>query len=161
MEWLWWTLSVGLMVVGLIGTMVPFVPGTALIFAGAVMHRLLLGPDQSLSWGWIGLLLGLLVLSQVLDLISGALGAKWFGASRWGAIGCILGAVVGLFFGLPGILIGPLLGALCGEILGGKEILPSLKSTWGTLLGLAGGIAAKLFIGGIMIILFFIGVGSR
>lgn len=157
MDTVWWILTLLLMAVGLVGTLIPYVPGTAIIFAAAVLHCLVMGEEQSVSYGLLGILLLLLIIAQVLDLVSSAIGAKFFGATRWGAIGCIIGAIVGLFFGLPGILLGPILGALIGELLGGKEILPSLRSAWGSLLGVAGGIGAKLVIGVIMIILFLTG----
>lgn len=141
-----WTLALLLMLTGLVGTMVPLLPGTTLILAGAVIHRLTLGPEQSVGWWTLGGLLALTLLSYAVDLCSGALGAKWFGATRWGAIGGIVGAIVGLFFGIIGIFVGPLIGVLVGELLGGKELLPAGKSTWGTLLGTTVGIVCRLVI---------------
>ncbi len=79
------------------------------------------------------------------------MGAKYFGATRWGAIGGILGAIVGFFFGLPGLFIGPLAGAIIGELLGGKGVLPAGKSGWGTFLGTTAGMIGKFAIGVIMI----------
>jgi len=153
MEILWWTLTLGLMVVGLVGTVVPLLPGTILILAGALLNYFTL---HSIGWPTlIGLTLCML-LAQVLDIVSGAVGAKWFGATRWGAIGGILGAIVGLFFGLIGIFIGPLVGALLGELLGGKGILPAGKSSWGTFLGTTAGMIGKVAIGVIMIAWFAI-----
>lgn len=148
MDVLWWTLTFGLMFAGLVGTVVPLVPGTVLILLGAVVNHFSL---HSVGWGTlIGLTL-LTILAQALDIVSGAAGAKWFGATRWGAIGGILGAVIGLFFGLPGLFLGPLAGAIIGELLGGKGVLPAGKSGWGTFLGTTAGIVGKLFIGVIMI----------
>jgi len=95
-----------------------------------------------------------MILAQLLDIVSGSLGAKWFGATRWGAIGGILGAIVGLFFGIVGIFVGPLIGALVGELLGGQGILPAGKSTWGTFVGTTAGIVGKFAIGLIMIAWF-------
>lgn len=148
---LWWTLTLVLMIAGLVGTILPLLPGTTIILAAAVMHHFALGPERSIGWWTIGGLVVLTVVTYVLDFVSGAMGAKKFGASRWGAVGGILGAIVGIFFGLPGIFIGPLAGVLLGELLGGKGLLPAGKSTWGTLLGTTAGIVAKLFIGSVMI----------
>src|SRR5882757_1446276 len=99
----WWTLTLLLMAIGLVGTVVPLLPGTTIILAAAVMHHFALGAEHSVSWWTLAGLVALTVVSYVLDFISGALGAKKFGATRWGAIGGILGAIVGIFFGLPGI----------------------------------------------------------
>ena len=95
MEALWWVLTLGLMLVGLAGTVVPLVPGTILILCGAVLNHFAL---HSIGWQTLVVLTGMMIVAQVLDIVSGSLGAKWFGATRWGAIGGILGAIVGLFF---------------------------------------------------------------
>ena len=140
-----------LMLAGLAGTVIPLIPGTVLILAGAVLHRIALGAEQSVGWGTLAALTFLMLLSQALELLSGSLGAKYFGATRWGAIGGILGGIVGLFFGLVGLIAGPLLGVLIGELLGGQQILPATRSTWGTLLGTTAGMVGKVLIAILMI----------
>ncbi|MEI6535555.1 MAG: DUF456 domain-containing protein, partial [Verrucomicrobiaceae bacterium] len=102
----------------------------------------------------LGGLVVLTILSYIVDFVSGAIGAKRFGATRWGAIGGIVGAIAGIFFGLPGIILGPLAGVLAGELLGGKGLLPAGKSTWGALLGTAAGVVCKLVISVLMIAWF-------
>ncbi len=69
---------------------------------------------HSIGWGTLVALTLLTILAQALDIVSGAVnGAKWFGATRWGAVGGILGAIVGLFFGIPGLFLGPCRSARC------------------------------------------------
>jgi len=148
---LWWTLTIILMLVGLVGTVVPLLPGPTIILAAAVVHHYALGAEKSVGWWTLGGLVLLTVGSYVVDFVSGALGAKKFGATRWGAIGGILGAIVGIFFGLPGIFLGPLIGVLAGELLGGKGLLPAGRSTWGTFLGTTAGMVLKLMIAAMMI----------
>lgn len=150
----WWCLTVGLMLVGLAGTVVPLIPGTLLILCGAAVGHFALGV---VGWPTLIILAVLALLAQLLDFISGAAGAKYFGASRWGAIGGVLGAIVGLFFGLIGIFVGPLIGALAGELLAGRGLLPAGKSSWGTFLGTTAGIIGKLAIGVVMIAVFATG----
>ena len=154
METLWWILTVLLMLIGLAGTVLPLIPGTVLILAGAVLHRIALGAEHSVGWGTLAGLTFLMLVSQALELLSGSLGAKYFGATRWGAIGGILGGIVGLVFGLAGLIAGPLLGVLIGELLGGQEILPATRSTWGTLLGSTAGMIGKVLIALVMIAWF-------
>lgn len=144
------------MIVGLIGTVVPLLPGSAIILAAAVLHHLVLGAEKSVGWWTLIALTVLMLLSQALDIVSGSIGAKWFGATRWGAIGGILGGVAGLFFGIIGIFVGPLVGVLIGELLGGKGILPAGRSTWGTVLGTTAGMIGKFGIGIVMIVWFLI-----
>lgn len=153
MDALWWTLTILLMVVGLAGTVLPLIPGSILIFGGALLNFLTL---ESIGWTTLIALAVLMILTQALDILSGSLGAKWFGATRWGAIGGILGAIIGLFFGLIGIFVGPLIGALLGELLGGKGLLPAGKSSWGTVVGTTAGIVGKLALGLMMVLWFTI-----
>lgn len=151
MELLWWALTIGLMLVGLVGTVVPLLPGVVLILAGAALNFFFLG---SIGWGTLLVLTALAVLAMALDFVSGAVGAKYFGASRWGAVGGILGAIVGLFFGVIGIFVGPLVGAVAGEILGGRGVLPAGRSGWGTFLGTTAGMIGK-FVTGLVMVAWF------
>ena len=151
MDWLWWLVTAVLMLVGLAGTVVPLIPGPVLILCGAVLSHFTL---HNIGLPTLLVLTALTILAMLLDLVSGAVGAKYFGATRWGAIGGILGAVIGLFFGVIGIFVGPLVGALIGELLGGRGILPAGRSTWGTFLGTTAGIIGKLAIGLAMITWF-------
>ncbi len=152
----WWCLTLLLMLIGLIGTVVPLLPGSVIILAAAVLHYLMLGAEHSAGWFTLIGLTVLMLLSQALDIVSGSIGAKWFGATRWGAIGGILGGVVGIFFGIIGIFVGPIVGVLVGELLGGKGILPAGRSTWGTLLGTTAGMIGKFVIGVVMIVWFLV-----
>jgi uncharacterized protein YqgC (DUF456 family) len=156
MTTVWWTVTLLLMFTGLIGTILPLLPGTTIILAAAILHHFMVGAEQSVGWWTIAGLTFLTLISYAIDLVSGTLGAKWFGATRWGALGGIVGAIVGLFFGIIGVFIGPLVGVLLGEILGGKGLLPAGKSTWGTLLGTTAGIIGKVAVGVLMIAWFLL-----
>ena len=153
---LWWTLTLGLMLAGLAGTVAPMLPGTTIILAAAIMHHLALGEARSIGWWGIAGLVALTVLSSAVDFGSAVLGARRFGATRWGAVGGLLGTVVGMFFFPLGIFLGPLLGVLLGELIGGQGLLPAGKSTWGTFLGTTAGIIGKVMIAGAMIAWFLI-----
>ncbi len=154
----WWIVTLSLMVIGLVGTLVPLLPGTTIILAAAILHHFMLGTAQSVGWWNLGLMIVLTLLSYGLELVSGSLGAKWFGATRWGAMGGLLGTIVGLFFGLPGLFVGPLLGVLIGELLGGRGLLPAGKSTWGSVLGTTAGMLGNFGIGLLMIGCFLVAI---
>ncbi len=160
MTYLWWTLTISLMLFGLVGTLVPILPGTTIILAAAIIHHLTL-PQRAMTWSGIIGLLVLTVISYIVEFMSGTWGARWFGATRWGAIGGVIGGIVGMFFGIIGILVAPLAGVLIGELLGGKELVPAAKSTWGSLLGTTAGMVAKLAIGLVMVVWFAIAVWPR
>ena len=146
----WVILIIFLMLTGLAGTLIPLLPDTPLIVAAAILDHLLLAPNGA-TWTTILVLALLMIASLVLDFVSGSLGAKYFGATRWGAIGGILGAVVGIFYGPFGLILGPIAGVLIGELLGGRGLLPAGRSTWGTFLGTVAGMAGKFAIAIIMI----------
>lgn len=139
-----WTLTISLLVVGLIGSVVPLLPGPFLIFLAGILHTWL-RPESAMSWQGIVILSLLLVVAYVVDMVSGALGARWFGASRWGIAGVFIGGIVGLFFAPLGFILGPIIGGLAFELLFAKKrMAPAVKSTWGTVLGTGLGLVARL-----------------
>jgi uncharacterized protein YqgC (DUF456 family) len=142
------------MLAGLVGTLVPLLPGTAIILGAAVLAHFTVEPAHRVGWWTLAILACLCVASYIVDLVSGSVGAKWFGATRWGAVGGILGTIVGLFFGIIGIFVGPLIGVLVGELIGGKDLVPAGKSTWGTFLGTTAGMIARFVIACLMITWF-------
>lgn len=154
--WGVWTLTVLLLTLGLIGTVVPLLPGPVLIFIAGVLHTLL-RPESGMSWWAIAIQAVLVGVAYGLDIASGAMGTKWFGGSKWGVIGVLVGGVVGLFFGLPGLILGPLIGGFAFEmLLAKKKMTPAAKATWGTLIGTGVGLVARLCIGLVMVAWFFI-----
>jgi len=160
MELFWWLLTIVLFAVGLIGTIAPVLPGTTIILAAAIIHRIMLGSDKSIGWRTIMVLVLLTLASYALDVLAGYFGAKYFGATKWGAFGAILGALVGLFFGIIGLFAGPVIGAVAGEFIGGKRMIDAGRAGWGSLLGNVGAMVAKLIIALAMISIFLINVPS-
>jgi uncharacterized protein YqgC (DUF456 family) len=154
MELFWWFLTIVLFAIGLIGTVLPFLPGTTIILAAAIIHRIMLGPEKSVGWGIIAVLVLLTLITYLLDFLGGYLGAKYFGAGRWGTVGAIIGAVIGLFFGIIGLFIGPVIGAVIGEFIAGKKMIDAGRAGWGSLLGNLSGMVGKLLIGLAMIVIF-------
>lgn len=147
-----WVLTSCLLLVGIIGSVVPLLPGPFLIFIAGIVHTFL-APEAGMSWQGIVLLSILLVLAYVVDMAAGALGARWFGASRWGIAGVFVGGIVGLFFAPLGFIVGPLAGGLLFELVFAKKrMAPAVKSTWGTLLGTGVGLVARLTISVAMVV---------
>ena len=160
MEFFWWLFTILLFAIGLIGTVLPFLPGTTIILAAAVIHRLMVGPEKSIGWRVLGILVILAMVTYALDFLSGYFGAKYFGASKGGMFGATIGALVGIFFGLPGLFIGPVIGALAGEFVAGKKLVDAGRAGWGSLLGNLAGMVSKLLIALVMITLFLVTVPS-
>ncbi len=136
------------------GSFLPFIPGSPLILLGAFIyawHTSFL----VVTWGTLAILLVLTILSQTLEYFSSLLGAKKYGASRWGLIGAFLGGFIGFFSGgILGILIGPFIGAFLLEFFHGRNLEASLKIGWGTLVGFLGGAIGKIIIALVMIGIF-------
>lgn len=142
-----------LMIVGVVGSALPIVPGTPLILLGALLYAF--ATDFQPVDGWRLLVLaGMTALAYALDYLSGALGARKLGGSRWAMIGALLGGLVGVFFGLLGIVLGPIVGAVGAEFVYRKEIRAGLKSGLGAVVGMLLGVVAKLSVAVIMVGLF-------
>ncbi|HEY9750236.1 MAG TPA: DUF456 family protein [Allocoleopsis sp.] len=138
---LYWLL-VAVMVFGVIGAVVPAIPGTSLIVAAIVVW----GIAHGFSTVTVPLIvaIGVLVVSMGVDFLATFWGAKRFGASKWGQIGAVVGLLLGFFgllpalpFGGPllGILIGPLLGAIVGELIYRKDFVVAVKAGIGIVVG--------------------------
>ncbi|MCU0776408.1 MAG: DUF456 domain-containing protein [Akkermansiaceae bacterium] len=154
-----WLITISLLVVGAAGCFLPVLPGHLLLFIAAVAHRLMLGADSGLQWWSFVILALLMAASQALEMLSGAAGAKWFGGSRWGALGALAGGIAGMFFMPFGLLLGPLLGAVAGELVIAKQQpRPAVVSGVGSVVGTLAGMGIKLALGAAMIAWFFLDV---
>lgn len=154
-----WLVTVCLLIAGFIGTIIPFLPGHLIIFFAALAHWLMLGEDSGVEWWTFVVLAVLLIISQVLEFMSGAMGARWFGGSRWGAGGALLGGIVGMFFLPFGLILGPLIGSMLFEFaFAKKEVRESTVSGVGSVLGTVAGLIIKIIIGVMMIVWFVVDV---
>ena len=160
MELFWWLFTIVLFAVGLIGTVLPVIPGTTIILAAAIIHRMMLGAEKSIGWSSIVVLVLLTLATYALDFLSGYFGAKYFGATKWGMFGAVIGALVGIVFGIIGLFIGPVIGAITGEFIAGKRLIDAGRAGWGSLLGNLGGMIGKLVIALVMITIFLTTVPS-
>lgn len=138
-----WALTLLLMAVGLVGVLVPGIPGTPFILAGAILHKVFL--PQYLSWWTVALLAVLAGLGVAAEFLCAAAGGKHFGAGRWGLAGAAAGAFVGLFFGPVGMVLGAVLGAAAGELaVAGRPFGESFKAGLGAGLGLLASMAGRV-----------------
>lgn len=128
---------------GLIGSVVPALPSTPLVLIAAVGHKLYF-QQASLGWFAMSTLVGLTVFSLVVDYLATIYGARRFGAGRRGMIGAIVGGLVGIFFGLPGVLLGPFLGAALFELTGRRTFKDAWWAGVGATLGLLAGAFGKI-----------------
>jgi hypothetical protein len=152
-------LAGALMIIGLLGVILPALPGLPLVFGGMLLAAWVDGFERIGVWTLV--ILGVLtLLSLLIDIVATAMGAKRVGASRSAIVGAMLGTVVGLFFGLVGVFIAPFIGAVLGELLHRRKLERSdvghaAKVGLGTWLGIMFGVLSKLALGFAMLGLFF------
>ena len=138
---------------GLAGAVVPMLPGIPLIFGG-IWLAAAIDHYQHVSSGWLIGIGSIAAVGLVLDLTAAALGAKRVGASAQAVSGALLGTIIGLFFGIPGLICGPFVGALMGELSAGSSVLRSTHVGIAAWIGLIFGTLIKLVASIIMVVLF-------
>lgn len=143
MELLLYALGAVALLVGLAGVVLPAVPGSLLLVAGALLVGWAEGFTRVSRWT-VAACAAIGVLIWAVDLAAGALGAKAFGASKWAVIGSAVGLVAGLFLGLPGIVLGPPIGALAFEYARDPSFERALRAGVGAFLGFVLGSAVKI-----------------
>ena len=155
-----WVFTVVLLLVGLVGTLLPLLPGTTLILATAVLHKLML--PATISWGVVGWIACLWVLSLLVDFACVLLGTRLGGGSRWGMAGAGGGAVVGSFVSVPALLLGSVLGAMLAErLIHGRTLRDTLKAGLGAGLGFLLGTLGRLTCAVAMIGIFLLAALRR
>jgi len=138
-----WILAIILVIGGMAGLVFPVLPGAPVLYAGLFVAAW--AEDFTHVGAKALILLGILtILTYAFDFLAGAFGAKRFGASRRAVIGATLGAIVGIFFGIPGIVLGPFIGAVLGELSNRPNLKAAGLAGIGATLGLVLGVAAKL-----------------
>lgn len=152
-----WVLSIVMIAVGVVGTLLPALPGIPLMFAGMLLGAWI---DDFTRIGWVTvtLLAVLTVLAVLVDLAASALGAKRVGASSRAIWGAAIGTVLGLFLGLVGLLLGPFVGAAIGELSVHGRVETAGRVGVATWLGLLFGAVAKIAIAFSMIGIFVLGI---
>jgi uncharacterized protein YqgC (DUF456 family) len=139
-----------LLAIGLLGAVIPVLPGPPLSFIGLLLMQWSgYGNFTSLFlWIWAGIT----VIITVLDYVLPSFFAKRFGGSRAASIGSFLGLVAGIFLFPPwGMIIGPFIGAFIGELIANRHAGKALKVAFGAFLAFIAGSGAKLIAGGVMI----------
>jgi hypothetical protein len=148
-----WVLAGVLVLIGLIGIVLPALPGTVLIFVGLLLaawadHFTRVGGVTLAIIGVIG------VASYGVDFVAAALGTKHLGASPRAMAGAALGTIAGLFFGLPGIIFGPFLGAVAGELTVTRDVARVGRAGVAAWIGFVIGMAIKVGLAFLMLAIF-------
>jgi uncharacterized protein YqgC (DUF456 family) len=130
------------MILGIIGCLVPVLPGPPVSFLGLIfLHLTRFGHFSNSTLIILG---GIAAVVTVLDYIVPIWGTKKFGGSKYGTRGATVGLIIGLFLGPLGIILGPLIGAIVGELIFKDDLGYAVKAGFGSLLGFLTGIGLKL-----------------
>ncbi|MGM0666716.1 MAG: DUF456 domain-containing protein [Bacteroidota bacterium] len=135
-------LAIVFIIIGIIGCLVPVLPGPPLSFAGILILHFTDFAEFRVN---LLVILGIIaVIVAVFDYVVPIWGTKKFGGTKYGIRGATIGLVVGLFFGPPGIIIGPFLGAVTGEMIYRGDFNYAIRAGFGSLIGFMAGIGIKL-----------------
>ncbi|MCZ7565623.1 MAG: DUF456 domain-containing protein [Burkholderiales bacterium] len=148
-----WVLAVLMIVAGVVGTVLPWLPGVALVLAGIALAAWI--DDFTRISGWtVGVLAVLTGLAVLIDYAAGVAGAQRAGASRLALAGAAIGTVAGVFTGLWGLIFMPLAGAAIGEYLALKDLYRAGRVGLATWLGMIVGGALKVAVAFVMVGIF-------
>ncbi|GAB1487957.1 DUF456 domain-containing protein [Opitutaceae bacterium] len=151
-----WTLTLLLTLIGLLGVIVPLLPGTTLILIAMGVHKLLL--PAGLSGAALGWIAAVWALSVIVDFAGVLIGTRLFGGSRWGMAGASGGALMGMFFSLPALILGTIFGAVAAERYVAKKthresLLAGVGAAFGFILSTVGRLVCAVA----MIVIFLVG----
>lgn len=138
---------------GIIGCVLPVIPGPPLAYVGLVFLQITSGSPFTTNFMILWALIALGVTA--LDYIVPIWGTKKYGGSKYGTWGSMIGLVLGLFIPPIGIILGPFVGALVGELIYGRKANEALRSGYGALIGFLLGTGLKLITSGIITFYFF------
>ena len=142
-------------ILGIIGSFLPVLPGPLTSWVGLLILHL----TDVIPMNWTFLIITLIVAITIwiLDYIIPAMGTKRFGGSKAGMIGTSLGLIIGLLSPIPGgIIIGPFVGALIGELINKSEFNKALKAAFGSFLGFLASTFIKFIVALVFLGLFIV-----
>lgn len=149
MDYLLIGLGILFLIAGILGCILPVLPGPPLSYVALLLLHFTSKYQFSTKFLIIWLIITVVVYG--LDYVIPAWGTKKFGGSKRGVWGSVIGLVIGLFFFPPfGIIIGPFAGAVIGELTSGKDAGVALKSGFGSFMGFLAGTLLKLIASGMM-----------
>lgn len=146
-------LALVLLIIGILGSVLPFLPGVPLSWVGLLLLHLT--SVVPVNYTFLGITLAVTLIIFGLQYIIPAYGTKYFGGSKSGMVGATIGLVVGIFLPVPGgIFIGPFAGAFIGEIINKSESKVALKAAFGSFIGLLASTFMELLISFGFLLLF-------
>jgi uncharacterized protein YqgC (DUF456 family) len=142
MDTVWLVIGLIMMGVGILGCILPLLPGPPLCFLALLIQQLRSDTPftSKFLWIWAGITVAVTALEYIIPVVS----TKKFGGSNYGLWGCTIGLIAGFWFGPVGIILGPFVGAFIGEVLATSNSQQALKAAWGSFIGFLLGTLLKL-----------------
>jgi uncharacterized protein YqgC (DUF456 family) len=147
-----------LILLGLVGSVLPVLPGPPLSFIGIFLLALTRNFSPPLTPTLIIIMLAITITVTGVDYFLPLIGAKKYGASKWGIYGSIVGMIIGVFFSPIGMLLGAFIGAVLVEWMVSRKERQALRAGWGIFIGSILGTILKLGASGIMAYYFLLAV---
>lgn len=147
------SLAAILMLVGILGSFLPMLPGIPVSWLGLLLLHL--APVIPMNYTFLGVTLLVTIIIFALQYAIPALGTKYLGGSKQGMFGATIGLFAGIFIPIPfAILIAPFVGAYLGEILNKSDSKTALKAASGSFIGLLASTFMEFVVTSIFLILF-------
>lgn len=142
MEMLWIVLGVVLVILGILGSIFPLLPGPPLCYLGLLLQQFRAEKPFSVQFMLVwAVIIGVVIL---LDYLVPIYGTKKFGGSKYGIWGCTLGFIAAFWMGPLGIIFGPFIGAFIGEYIAQKDSTQAMRAAIGAFTGFLFGTLIKL-----------------
>lgn len=142
-----------LMILGLVGSIIPVLPGVPLSWLGLLALHFI--PGVPMNYWFLGITLIVALLIYLLNLFIPAMGTKKYGGSKSGMIGATIGLIAGIIAPVPfGMIIGTFVGAFIGEIVNKSDSKSAIKAAYGSFLGLLASSFMEFMVAFAFLILF-------
>ena len=141
-----------LMILGILGNILPFLPGTPICYLGLLLQQF--RDSRPFSTRFLVLWAIVVLVVIILDFLTPIYGAKKFGGSKYGIWGCSLGFLAAFWLGPMGMIIGPFIGAFIGEMISSKDSGIALRAAVGSFAGFLFGTLIKLIVSAVMAFYF-------
>jgi len=145
-------------IIGVLGSLLPILPGPPISYAGVLLLHFTRYAQYSTRFLILFAILTAVV--AVLDYVIPIWGTKKFGGSKYGTWGATIGVVVGIFMGPVGMIVGPFIGAVVGEMIYGKKSNEAFRAGLGSFIGFITGTLMKIVLSVILAFHFFKALGT-
>ena len=144
MDTFWLVFGIILMLVGILGSILPLLPGPPLCYVALLLQQLRSDIPFTAKFLWIWA--AITVVVTALDYVVPLYGTRRYGGSKYGVWGSTIGLIAGFWLGPFGIIIGPFVGAFVGELIASNNSEHALKAAWGSFVGFLFGTLLKLVV---------------